>query len=83
MARDREKNVYIVVGLPKDSLVHRALLAEASNTGVSLGKLIPVKLYEYYTGQTNSHIVPIAAAEEKKPTTEAELNALAFLENEQ
>ncbi len=79
MARDSNKNAYSVVRIPLASVVFQALGEEPKNTGVSIAKLIPVKLYEHYTGQVSTH--QISSVDKIKPDG-AEQNALAFLESE-
>ena len=82
MARDRKKNAYFVVGIPYESVVYQALVDESKNTGVSISKLIAVKLYEQYAGQSSFRVSPGRNDSDSK-LDEAEANALAFLESEE
>lgn len=50
MPRNKQKNAYITIGIPKTSEVYQRLVEESQSTGTSLAKLVPVKLHEYYAG---------------------------------
>lgn len=78
MPRNKARNLYITVGFPHDSYVVERLKAESKQSGVSLAKLIPVKLAEFYSGQA----APKPVTESVRETSPEE-NALAFLSSEE
>lgn len=48
MTRNRLRNLYITIGIPKDSHLYHALCADASETGLSLAQLATVRLADWY-----------------------------------
>lgn len=46
--RITSETVYCTVSFPRDSYILRQLAEEAKSTGISIAKLIPIKLYAYY-----------------------------------
>ena len=48
MARNRLRNLYITIGIPKDSHLFHALCVDASETGLSLPQLATVRLADWY-----------------------------------
>jgi hypothetical protein len=55
VARNRLRNLYITVGIPKDSHLYHALCTDASETGLSLAQLATVRLADWYRhGATSS-----------------------------
>ncbi len=48
MARNRLRNLYITVGIPKDSRLYQAFCDDASETGLSLPQLAVVRLADWY-----------------------------------
>ncbi len=48
MARDRSKNAYFTVSLPRDSETLCALRSDAEETGVSIPQLLAVRIADWY-----------------------------------
>lgn len=48
MARNPERNIYLTVGIPRASETYRKLQTDARESGVSLSKLIVLRLMDWY-----------------------------------
>jgi hypothetical protein len=48
MPRDRNKKVYVTIGIQRDSATYAALLADCHETGLSLARLIATRLADWY-----------------------------------
>ena len=79
MARNRLRNLYITIGIPKDSHLFHALCVDASETGLSLPQLATVRLADWYrhgaTSSSTHHDDALAGQPSTtSTTTEAESN---------
>ncbi len=68
MARDKEKYDYYLVGVPKGSQTHKALLEDADKCGTKqIPTLICIRLGDYYEmRQGGGQVVQITKPEESK-----------------
>jgi hypothetical protein len=48
MPRDPNKNVYVTIGIPRDSATYAALLADCNETGLSIAQLIATRIADWY-----------------------------------
>lgn len=48
MARDTDRYVYLYVGIPRDSETYQKLLADADETGLSVPKVLAVRIADFY-----------------------------------
>lgn len=90
MARNTDQNAYWYVGIPRKSATYQRLAQDASEKGVSIPKLIAMRIDDFYKYGPHSVNLPAVEAPSEPPvvaeeqTTELcqeELNALAALEN--
>ena len=88
MARNTDQNAYWYVGIPRESATYQRLVQDAREKGVSIPKLIAMRIddfYKYGVHSVNSPVVkppPLPLPEEQKSDlNQEELNALAALDN--
>ncbi|MGB8343649.1 MAG: hypothetical protein WCD86_02135 [Ktedonobacteraceae bacterium] len=48
MPRDASRNLYITIGIPRDSRMYQRLAEEATETGLALSQVIAIRLADYY-----------------------------------
>jgi hypothetical protein len=86
MARDRTRNIYFTVGLPRDSQTYQALQADALQTGVSMPQLLAVRITDWYRIAESSSSLPVlhgstwtgnAAEQSHNPAMPSDLQARA------
>ncbi len=54
MPRDSSRNLYITIGIPRDSDTLRRLLEEVTETGVALSQVVVMRLADYYRQRTGA-----------------------------
>ena len=54
MPRDRSKNVYVTIGIPRDSATYAALLADSAETGLSPAQVIATRIADWYRQSSGS-----------------------------
>ena len=84
MARDTERNVYIYVGIPRDSETYQELLRDLKETGLTPPKLLAVRIADFYR-RTNTTITRQVQSQKSEAPEEinedvAALNASAALD---
>jgi hypothetical protein len=52
MPRDFARNLYVTVGIPRESQMYQALCQEMAETGLALSQVIAVRLADYYRSGT-------------------------------
>jgi hypothetical protein len=48
MSRDSLRNIYVTLGIPRDSQLYQSLLQEMAETGLTLSQIMVVRLADYY-----------------------------------
>ena len=48
MPRDPSRNVYVTIGIPRDSATYDALVADSAETGLTLAQLIATRIADWY-----------------------------------
>lgn len=89
MARNTDQNAYWYVGIPRESATYQRLAQDAREKGVSIPKLIAMRIDDFYKYGVHSVNVPPAVElppvplpeEQKSDLNQEELNALAALDN--
>lgn len=91
MARNTDQNAYWYVGIPRESATYQRLMQDAKEKGVSIPKLIAMRIDDFYKYGAHSVNVPtpvepapVLPPQEQTtggPPNQEELNALAALEN--
>lgn len=56
--RDPLRNIYITIGIPRESATIRALVADAEETGLSLATCASTRLTDWYRLATSGSPVP-------------------------
>ena len=87
MARNTDQNAYWYVGIPRDTITYRQLVQDSKDKGVSIPKLIAMRIDDFYKYGVHSVNAPMELppipldTEQKSDLSQEELNALAFLDN--
>jgi hypothetical protein len=69
MPRDSSRNLYITIGMPRDSDTLRRLLEEVTETGIALSQIVVVRLTDYYRQRTSAPASTQASAPSREPVT--------------
>lgn len=90
MARNTDQNAYWYVGIPRESATYQRLVQDAREKGVSVPKLIAMRIDDFYKyGVHSVNVPPVEPAPILPPQEQStgdlpnqeELNALSALEN--
>jgi hypothetical protein len=90
MARDTENKAFYSVGIPKDSQTYQKLLQDARESGISVAKLIALRVADWYKMGGQVMVMPqmvspsgepvIEEPEPEEDFSQADLNADAALD---
>lgn len=89
MARNTDQNAYWYVGMPRTSTAYQRLTQDAKEKGVSVPKLIAMRIDDFYKYGVHSVSSPVveeppvqpAMVEQEQELCQEEINALSFLES--
>lgn len=72
MPRDPNRNVYVTIGIPRESATYDALLADAGETGLTVPQLIATRIADWYRllagGSVPAGRTPARARQPPHPT---------------
>jgi hypothetical protein len=54
MSRDSLRNIYVTLGIPRDSHLYQLLTEEMTETGLTLSQIMVVRLADYYRPGNNA-----------------------------
>ena len=76
MARDRKRNAYFTIGIPKSSDTYKVLQADAKETGLPMARLLGVRIADWYGIASRGMVLPSPATQPAERIPEQQATAL-------